>query len=279
MSQDRLPNARESRAVVQLRNGAAHRHNDQVATEVPLALEYNGLSHAVLLVSPCDLEDLVLGFSCTEGILDNPTQLYDLDIETTAQGLVAHVHIASEQLYRLKQRRRQLAGRTGCGLCGLENLGDVIRALPGVPVPTTPLTPMAVVLAAQQMLTRQPLRSETGATHAAAWASPQGALTLTREDLGRHNALDKLMGSLLHEHGKVPPGFCVISSRASFEMVQKAASLGVTALVALSAATTLAIDTAHDLGVMLAGFARDNQFTVYSHPELLTVHGDLHEQA
>jgi FdhD protein len=127
------------------------------------------------------------------------------------------------------------------------------------------------------MLTHQPLRSQTGATHAAAWADPGGSLERVREDLGRHNALDKLMGSLLRDYGRLPAGFCVISSRASFEMVQKAASVGVTSLVALSAATSMAVDAAHDLGVMLAGFARDDQFTVYSHPEYLAGQGGLHE--
>lgn len=271
-----LPSNCGPRAIVRVSNGVSQHRTDTLATELPVALEYNGISHAVLLASPGDIDDLVLGFSCTEGILDHPDQLYELEVEVTEQGLIAHARIAAEQLHRLKQRRRQLAGRTGCGLCGLENLADVKRELPPLATPDTRLAAKAISQAARHLLDCQPLRAETGATHAAAWANMQGQLILVREDIGRHNALDKLAGSLLRQYKTTPAGFCVVSSRASFEMVQKAASMGTTALVALSAATTLAIDAAEQLGVMLAGFARADQFTVYTHANYLA-NGGLHE--
>lgn len=273
MSTDDLPKAGETRRIVRVQGNAWQHDDDHLATEVPIALEYNGISHAVLLASPCDIDDLVLGFSCTEGVLDSPEQLYELDIENTPEGLIAHARIAAEQLHRLKQRRRQLAGRTGCGLCGLENLDDVKRVLQAIPALPQKVSPTAITQAAQQMLKRQPLRTLTGATHAAAWANETGDIQAVCEDIGRHNALDKLLGKLLRKHGTLPAGFCVVSSRASFEMVQKAASLGTSTLVALAAATTLACDTAHELGVMLVGFARDGQFTIYTHPTHLAEGG------
>jgi FdhD protein len=263
----------DTRPVLRIHHGTRRTGRDTLAQEVPLALAYNGISHATLLVSPNHLDDLVLGFSLTEGILNTAGELYDQEIERTENGLIAHIRIASERLHRLKLRRRQLAGRTGCGLCGLENLSEVRRQLPAVKPPQSRHTSSAIVRAANAMLGQQTLRELTGATHAAAWANPSGDIVAIREDIGRHNALDKLLGALCATHKELPNGFCVISSRASFEMVQKAAALGANALVALSAATTLATDAAQELGIMLIGFARDDQFTIYSHHNYLDTDG------
>ncbi len=256
------------------RHAGSHAEHDHLAREVPVALEYNGISHAVLLATPSDLEDLALGFSFTEGIIRSAGDLHDLEIQETTKGIIIQATIASACLNTLKQRRRSLAGRTGCGLCGLESLDEVRRALPALAARRARLDPAAIARAAQQLRARQPLHLLTGATHAAGWADGSGDILHVREDVGRHNALDKLIGHMLRHSIDSADGIAVISSRASFEMVQKAAAAGISALVAVSAPTTYAIAMADELNLLLAGFARENLFTVYSHPEYLGNTGD-----
>lgn len=242
---------------------------DWLAQETPIALEYNGISHATVLATPCDIEDLALGFSLTEGIVRSAADVYDVEVTQTSQGLIAQLNIASACLDQLKRRRRTLAGRTGCGLCGLESLDDVVRPLPPVAAPAQAIAPQAIVRAMQALRERQPLHQQTGATHAAAWADFSGDLHCVREDVGRHNALDKLIGALLHQQRNPATGFAVISSRASFEMVQKAAAVGIPAVAAVSAPTSYAVHTAEQLGVLLIGFARKQDFTAYAHTQYL----------
>lgn len=259
--------------VLRYRNGkpAPAPEADWLAKESPLALEYNGISHATVLATPCDLEDLALGFSLTEGIIRSAADLHDVEIIESEQGHIAQLTIASACLAQLKQRRRTLAGRTGCGLCGLESLDDVVRPLPPVPGPAQPIAPDAIVRAMLALRDSQPLHQQTGATHAAAWADLSGRILHVREDVGRHNALDKLIGVLRQRRSEqdTAGGFALISSRASFEMVQKAAAVGIPAVVAVSAPTHYAVQTAQQLGVMLVGFARRQDFTVYTHPRHL----------
>jgi len=247
---------------------AAAPEADQLAQEIPLALEYNGISHATVLATPCDLEDLALGFSLTEGIIRSAADVRDLEIIESAQGYVAQLTISSACVAQLKRRRRTLAGRSGCGLCGLESLDDVVRPLAPVAGPLQPISPVAVLKALHDLRQRQPMHQETGATHAAAWAGLSGRIHYVREDIGRHNALDKLIGAMLPRREQQDPsaGFAVISSRASFEMVQKAAAVGIPAVAAVSAPTHYAVQTAEQLGVLLIGFARNGNFTVYAHP-------------
>lgn len=244
---------------------------DWVAQEMPLALEYNGISHATVLTTPCDLEDLAIGFSLTEGIIRSSADIRDIEIKESAQGNVAQLTIASACLAQLKHRRRSMAGRTGCGLCGLESLQDVERSLPPVAGPCRPILPHAVIEAIRGLRERQPFHQLTGATHAAAWTDLSGQIQLVREDIGRHNAMDKLIGALFPRRGVCDPteGFAVISSRASFEMVQKAAAVGIPAVAAVSAPTHYAVQTAQALGVMLIGFARGQDFAVYANPQHL----------
>ncbi|NYT86859.1 formate dehydrogenase accessory sulfurtransferase FdhD [Pollutimonas harenae] len=251
-----------------------HAENDEIAQEVPVALEFNGISHATLLLTPANLEDFAVGFAYTEGIIRTARDIYDLDIVERPQGLVIQVTIASACLNELKLRRRNLAGRTGCGLCGIESLDEVQRQLDPLPLPQPGhYSAQAISKAVEQLRSMQALHQTTGATHAAGWANSIGDIEYVREDVGRHNALDKLIGHRLRLLPQRPnsdqAGFAVISSRASFEMVQKAASAGISALVAVSAPTSYAIDMACQLNVMLAGFARGNLFTVYSHHEFL----------
>jgi FdhD protein len=247
--------------------------DDQLAQEMPIALEYNGLSHAALLATPLDLEDLAMGFSFTEGIIRDAGDIRDIEVVEHERGLVLRIQIANACLHELKLRRRSLAGRTGCGLCGLESLDEVQRGLDPLPPRLGVYSAAAISKAAEQLRTRQPLHQLTGATHAAAWAGLDGEIQVVREDVGRHNALDKLIGHMLRNELARDDGIAVISSRASFEMVQKAAAAGMSALVAVSAPTTYAIAMANELNVMLAGFARQNRYTLYSHPDFLSASG------
>ncbi|WP_397473459.1 formate dehydrogenase accessory sulfurtransferase FdhD [Pusillimonas sp.] len=242
---------------------------DQLAREIPIALEYNGIAHATVLATPCNLEDFAYGFSYTEGIVRSARDIYDVELEARDKGIVVQLTIAGACLNQLKLRRRNLAGRTGCGLCGLESLDEVQRTLPALPERPAFLKAQAIAAATEALRELQPLHLETGATHAAGWANMQGEIQAVREDVGRHNALDKLIGHLLQKGQDTSDGFAVISSRASFEMVQKAAAAGMSAVVAVSAPTSYAVQMANELNVLLAGFARKDVFTVYSHPEFL----------
>jgi FdhD protein len=242
---------------------------DTVPEEVPVALAYNGISHVVMLASPADLENFGLGFSLSEGILEQAAELYDLVIEVGNQGVVLQMRIAEARFAELKHRRRALAGRTGCGLCGVESLDQVARAL--APLPAGPTFATAALQSAlQQLHDNQPLHASTGGVHAAAWADAAGSLLLVREDVGRHNALDKLIGALAQAGHDVHTGFVLVTSRASFEMVQKAAAVGIPMLAAVSAPTGYAIRVARDCGLTLAGFVRPGRHTVYAHPERIT---------
>ncbi|WP_341667637.1 formate dehydrogenase accessory sulfurtransferase FdhD [Alcaligenes sp. SDU_A2] len=243
--------------------------SDSLACEQAVALEYNGISHAALLCSPTDLEDLAYGFSVTEGIIRDASDIRAIDLQEDERGSLLQIEIASACLHQLKARRRQLAGRTGCGLCGLESLNEVRRHLPTLPVPQHSPQADAIFRALDALRDSQPLHRLTGATHAAAWCTLQGQILAVREDVGRHNALDKLLGHLLRQGIDPRQGMVLISSRASFEMVQKAAAVGIPFVVAVSAPTRYAVQIADELGVMLAAFARDRAFTLYSHPHYL----------
>jgi len=255
-----------SATVVNVRGGIERAlGEDWVAEEVPVAMVYNGVSHAVMMASPCDLEDFALGFSISEGILEKPEQLFSIEIKPTQDGVEIDMHIAGDCYARLREQRRNMVGRTGCGLCGTESLAHVARAIAKVlaqPLPTDD----AVQAALHSLKNYQPLQSQTGATHGAAWCDSRGEIVQAREDVGRHNALDKLIGARLREGGDqaFDKGFALISSRASFEMVQKSASVGISTLVAVSAPTALAIREARESGMNLIGFARPGRHVIYT---------------
>ena len=255
-------------SVLRCRDGERVVCADVLAVEVPVALEYNGISHVVMLASPNDLEDFALGFSLTEGIIAQASELYEVDVETREDGLLVHLQIASERFAQLKERRRNMTGRTGCGLCGTEALDQVQRVV-------TPVTHRHV-LADQKLLAGmramqalQPLQQQSGATHAAAWMDTDGQVMLVREDVGRHNALDKLIGALVTKQTDLSTGALLITSRASYEMVQKAAIMNVGLVTAISAPTSFAVNLAERAGVTLIGFMRDHAYVIYTHPERL----------
>ena len=251
-----------------VRSGVAFAVQDWVAQEVPVALEFNGVSHAVMLTTPLDLEDFALGFSLSEGILENAHELYAVEESHSALGITLQLQVASSAFARLKDRRRSLAGRTGCGLCGTESLAQVTRPLP-VLRDTVRLSRQAIGRAMAQFCSLQTLQQATGAVHAAAWCSASGEVQWLREDVGRHNALDKLIGALVRNDVDAASGFIAVTSRASFEMVQKTAMAGVPLLAAVSAPTSLAVTTAQRARMTLVGFAREHDLVIYSHPERL----------
>ncbi len=246
---------------------------DPVAEETPIALEYNGLPHVVMLATPTDLEDFALGFSLTEGLIDTPSDLLQVQRESyPGGGIRLQLQITPACATRLASRSKNLTGRTGCGLCGAEQLAQVFRPLPPLGQ-TLRLSLQALQQALEQIATHQPLQRQTGATHAAFWLDASGRVVLGREDVGRHNALDKLLGARAHAvaHTPATPALSavLITSRASMEMVQKSVQQGVEILVAISAPTALAIDLAQRHGQTLVGFARPGQMTLYSHPQRL----------
>lgn len=254
--------------VSEWRQGQRSERADWLAEEVPVALVFNGISHAVMLASPGDLADFALGFALTEGLLESPQELYGVDAVAVEGGIELRLQVAAACEWRLKERRRSLAGRTGCGLCGTDSLQQVRRALPPVRAVQVPLA--ALVQAQAALRAHQAVQQLTGATHAAAWCGADGQVLQVREDIGRHNALDKLIGALVREGADTTQGFALITSRASFEMVQKCAAAGIGVLAAVSAPTTLAVDTARELGVALAGFVRGSDAVCYTFPERFT---------
>jgi FdhD protein len=251
-----------------VRAGQAFAVQDWVAQEVPVALEFNGISHAVMLATPLDLEDFALGFSLTEGILDSPHELYGIDAEPSALGITVRLQVASAAFARLKRKRRSMAGRTGCGLCGTESLAQVSRELPLL-AEGMRMERRGIARAMSRLQLQQTLQQATGAVHAAAWCSPEGEVMFLREDVGRHNALDKLVGALATAEVEASRGFIAVTSRASFEMVQKTAMAGVSLLAAVSAPTSFAVETAQRARLTLVGFARKDDLVVYCLPERL----------
>jgi FdhD protein len=262
------PDAYRTLVVCGVRGGEGHEGADCVAQEAAVAMEYNGISHAVMMATPGDLEDFALGFSITEGIVDRAAQVHDVEVTVGDLGYTLHARIATECFARLKERRRNLTGRTGCGLCGTESLAHAVRRAP--PLGEGPVFRAgAVSHAVAQLRGRQLLAAVTGSTHAAMWCDAQGTAHLVREDVGRHNALDKLVGALAQGRVAAHEGFIVVTSRASYEMVQKTAAAGVSLLAAVSGVTALAVDVAQRSGVALAGFVRGGDISVYSHAQRL----------
>ena len=257
-------------AISRWRDGNFRQEKDNLAVEVPVALEFNGISHAVMLATPCELESFALGFALSEGIVAHRGEFRGAEIEESALGITVHCEISSRAFMNLKQKRRNMTGRTGCGLCGVESLDQVLRTLPRVPA-GLPVTLLAMRSALKSLSALQPLCRLTGGMHAAAWSNSDGHIQQACEDVGRHNALDKLIGSMAKRGLNFQDGFLVITSRASVEMVQKATTLGISCLIAISAPTTLAVETAQAAGMTLIAFARGDEFVAYTHANRIDV--------
>jgi len=249
--------------VVNWKNGVQHSHEDDVAAEVPVALSYNKRSHVVMMVTPTALEDFAIGFSMTEGIINRTSDVLEISVIERENGLEAAMTVNEDCFGRLDAQRRNLVGRTGCGLCGAESLDQAMRN-PAVVGSRVAVTAAAIQAAVLSLNAHQPLQVVTGAVHGAAWCNTDGEIEALREDVGRHNALDKLIGFLFRTGFDSSSGFVLVSSRASYEMVYKAAAAGMEVLVSVSAPTSLAIDFAHRSGITLVGFARPGRHNIYT---------------
>ncbi len=252
-------------AVERWSNGALAATTDLVAEEVPVALVYHDVPHVVMLATPADLEDYGVGFTLSEGLVARMDEIRGVEVTHGAGVADVHLSVAWERFTQLLQRRRNLTGRTGCGLCGAETAADAIRAPAPVPAGVT-ISAAQLHAAIEQLGTRQPINARTGSVHAAAWVLPREGIQLVREDVGRHNALDKSIGALARAGADFSSGYMLITSRASYEMVQKCATLGISLLVALSAPTAFAVRLAEQTGLTLVAFARRDRHVVYANP-------------
>ena len=257
------------RPVTVHQDGKEQRGEDWLVEEAPVEIRYNGEAHAVMMVTPTDLQDFACGFSLSEGLVARAADIRDMVVHELLEGYVVDVNaIMAMAVAGDAGSARLMPGRSGCGVCGSRRLEDVLRPTPPVPDGLV-LGSDALERALAALAQRQPLNSHTGAVHAAAWASPDGEILHVREDVGRHNALDKLLGALTRGNVDLCGGFVLVTSRASYEMVTKTARLGVGLLAAISAPTALAAQLAHACNLTLAGFVRPGRYVVYSHPQRL----------
>ncbi len=237
-----------------------------VPEETAVAFSYDGGSYAVMMATPQNLEDFALGFSITEGVVASPADIRDLAVVEHDAGVELRMWLADPRAAALSERRRRLAGPTGCGLCGIDSLGEAVRLPPRVAEGGT-FAPAEIMRALEALAPRQELNRQTRAVHAAAFWRPGAGLLAVREDVGRHNALDKLAGALARAGVPGFGGMVLLTSRVSVEMVQKTAVIGAPLLVAVSAPTALALRTAAAAGITLVGVARSDGFEIFTHPQ------------
>ena len=235
--------------------------------EVPVAMVYNGTTLAVMMASPQDVLDFAFGFALSEGVISSLDQVERHEVTCNALGIEARFWLNDDRHDALEERRRTMAGPVGCGLCGIESLEQALRPLPAISANTPSFSRDDVAGATDALAKQQPLYRQTGATHGAGFMQPGRGILLAREDVGRHNALDKVIGALAHQNIHPSSGALVITSRLSVELVQKCAMAGCSTLIAVSAPTAHALKIAQDVGITLVAFARGGGFDVYSHPE------------
>lgn len=258
--------------VTNWRDDSTSQNEDIIAGETPVALTYNRVSHVVMMATAADLEDFAIGFSLTEGILISVSELVDVKVFPREQGVEVALTVNEDCFARMRRQRRNLVGRTGCGLCGAESLEQAMRH-PAAVDKTIAVSSPALQRSIEQLTDHQPLQRVTGAVHGAAWCGLDGEILALREDVGRHNALDKLIGHMVRSDYAIDNGYALVSSRASYEMVYKAAAIGVELLAAVSAPTKLAVDFANQSGITLVGFARPGRHNIYTFPERIVVNG------
>jgi FdhD protein len=246
-------------------SGTTTHTTDQVAEERPIAFVYHGVPHVVMLATPADFEDFAVGFTLSEGLVGRPDEIRSVEVTEGPEATDVRITVAWERFSELLHRRRNLTGRTGCGLCGAETAEDAIREVPPVgPGPSVSIEDFHAAIG--QLSSKQLINARTGSVHGAAWVIPGKGIHLLREDVGRHNALDKTIGALVREGADLQAGYMLITSRASYEMVQKCITVGVSFLVALSAPTAFAVRLAQKSGLTLVAFARRDKHVVYAHP-------------
>jgi FdhD protein len=237
-----------------------------IPEETAVAFSYDGGTYAVMMATPQDLEDFALGFSLTEGVVSSPADVRQSEIVEHGAGIELRMWLAEPHSVALGKRRRHLAGPTGCGLCGIESLEEAARPVSRVRHDAS-FTATDIMNGLAALMPRQELNRQTRAVHAAAFWRPESGLVAVREDVGRHNALDKLAGALARSGTSTADGMVLLTSRVSVEMVQKTAAIGAPLIVAVSAPTALALRTAEAAGITLVGIARDDGFEVFTHPQ------------
>ncbi|HKE91572.1 MAG TPA: formate dehydrogenase accessory sulfurtransferase FdhD [Gemmatimonadales bacterium] len=238
---------------------------EQIVEETPVVIVYNAIPHVVMMATPADLEDFVTGFSITEELIRTPVDLREVKVVRYGQGIEVQATVDEACDAVIASRTRRLSGRTGCGICGTDSIDAVLKTLHTVRAGQA-VRPAAIEQALGALAGKQQLNAASGAVHAAAWARVDGTVEAVREDVGRHNALDKLIGALLRSRTDPESGFILVTSRASFEMVQKAAVFGAPLLAAISGPTGLAVRVAEQSQMTLVGFARGDRLTIYTHP-------------
>ena len=241
--------------------------NRMVPEETPVAFSFAGTTHAVMMASPADFEDFALGFSLTEGIIADPQEIEAIEVEDHGAGIDIQIRLKDLANTRFEARRRRLAGPVGCGLCGIESIEEAMRSVDAVGTSKLTLDADDIVRSVKLLSKQQPLHSETGAVHAAGFYIPGKGVVMAREDVGRHNALDKLAGALAKAGIDGTSGAVVVTSRVSVEMVQKTAAIGAAFIIAVSAPTALAIRTANEAGMTLVALVRGDDFDVFTHPD------------
>lgn len=236
---------------------------DDVVQEYPIALVYNGISHVVMMATPINLIEFANGFSLSEGIIHNLSEMYAIEIQQHDYGFQIEMEISAKAFMLLKQQRRMMVGRTGCGLCGVESLKQFQQPIPKISHLLNDSFLKQIPSAFRELASRQEITKKTGGAHAAAWVE-QGQIKAVFEDVGRHNALDKLLGFIVVQGFDVSKGFVVMTSRASYELIRKCAALNIVLLATISAPTSMAITLAHSAGLTLASFCREDGYVVYS---------------
>ncbi len=255
------------RDVLRHQGDATTRATDHVVEEVPVALVFNGISHAVMMATPIDLDNFALGFALSEGIVERASDVFEIETSLHAEGAEVHLRVSQEAFMALKGKRRALAGRSGCGVCGIESI-ELLDLHPDRIAANAPAVSRgAIERASRELRGHQRLMHETGGIHAAAWCDLEGNIAQVFEDVGRHNALDKLIGWLARTRVDSVQGFVFLSSRASYELVRKAARVPVHTLATISAPTSLAISVAQEAGIRLLSFCRGDGFVEYVTPE------------
>ena len=257
------PIARTLSRVIALDGTPSTQGEHTVAVEVAVQVSFADVPFAVMMLTPCDLVDFAYGFSLTEGMIETPADIRDTRVTAVPDGLALRIALAGDKLHKHLARQRAMTGRTGCGVCGIDDIEALWRAR-GVVADAAPIAITSIARALHALDDHQTLNAQTRAVHGAAWADRVGEILHVREDVGRHNALDKLIGALLRAAIDPGTGFILITSRCSFEMVEKAAMFGARTLVAISAPTSLAIERASVLGVTLCAIARRDTLTVFT---------------